>query len=98
VKARSVKCPACGKQHVPGFAFCQRCGAALDMPADREALHSASARPATVPIDAEDESDFGELSPAAAREMAANRRAGCAGIFAIVLLATALAIVLRTGS
>jgi hypothetical protein len=29
VKARSNKCPSCGKQHVPGFAFCQRCGVPL---------------------------------------------------------------------
>ncbi|HEV3345044.1 MAG TPA: hypothetical protein VG125_32000 [Pirellulales bacterium] len=28
--ARSHKCPSCGKQHVPGFAFCQRCGVPLE--------------------------------------------------------------------
>src|SRR5215469_11379404 len=30
VKARSHKCPSCGKQHVSGFAFCQRCGVPLE--------------------------------------------------------------------
>ncbi|HWB07871.1 MAG TPA: zinc ribbon domain-containing protein [Pirellulales bacterium] len=29
MKARSNKCPSCGKQHVPGFEFCQRCGTPL---------------------------------------------------------------------
>ncbi|OYV78420.1 MAG: hypothetical protein B7Z73_19820 [Planctomycetia bacterium 21-64-5] len=29
VNSHSEKCPSCGKQHVPGFAFCQRCGAPM---------------------------------------------------------------------
>lgn len=30
MNVRSDKCPSCGKQHVSGFSFCQRCGASLE--------------------------------------------------------------------
>lgn len=34
MKPSANKCPSCGKQHVPGFVFCQRCGAQLETIAD----------------------------------------------------------------
>ena len=43
VKPSSNKCRGCGKQHVPGFLFCQRCGAQLEVVADDEySLKNAS--------------------------------------------------------
>lgn len=43
VKPSSNKCRGCGKQHVPGFLFCQRCGAQLEALADDEySLKNAS--------------------------------------------------------
>ncbi|HVX14700.1 MAG TPA: hypothetical protein VHC22_26160 [Pirellulales bacterium] len=97
MKARSVKCSTCGKQHVPGFAFCQRCGAALDTAVHEDPIHDAYAAADVAPGDPADESDFRELTPAAAREMAASRRAGCAGMLAILSTVTAVAALLRTG-
>jgi hypothetical protein len=92
VKAHSVKCPSCGKQHVPGFAFCQRCGAALGA-ADEQ--HSASAHVTAPPVKAADdydESDFQAVSPATAREIAASERKGCGTMLAALLFMIAVVI------
>ena len=44
MKVRSDKCPSCGKQHVPGFAFCQRCGASLEGANGNGAVRRAAGR------------------------------------------------------
>ncbi len=95
MKARSIKCPTCGKQHVAGFAFCQRCGAALDMVPEDSTIPTVYTPAASAAVDEADESEFRALSRSAAREITANRRAGCAGMLAILSTATAIATFLR---
>ena len=87
VKSRSDKCPSCGKQHVPGFAFCQRCGAPLSPDlAYESAVVSPLAAADFNTADADDLGiEFDEIAPLAAKQPARRGRAGCAG--ALLLLA-----------
>jgi hypothetical protein len=55
VKAHSEKCPSCGKQHVPGFSFCQRCGSPLWLDADGE---SAARRRRTIEYEEAESTDL----------------------------------------
>ncbi|HET6879000.1 MAG TPA: zinc-ribbon domain-containing protein [Pirellulales bacterium] len=92
VKAHSHKCPSCGKQHVPGFAFCQRCGSPLGLAQDETT--AAIYRPAetTVAVDGNDdpEADFNVVRSPVGGQPKSARRAGCAGMLLAMMVAAAV--------
>jgi len=51
-----MRCSACGKKNLPGFAFCQKCGAPLEE-AEEQALEEVPKSDRSAPAGVDDETD-----------------------------------------